>query len=524
MPDLIVRQPRSAPVVVETEYLPARTVEKDAIHRLGQELSDSGDAIEQCIALRAPAKLKRVHQGELQSAAAGATYQYCLFSGSDERYTRWPSKGWILGTVDDLAGLLERASISERVVARSLDILEAGIRDAASRLRCETSDRPEVNARIAATLCQEDGEQTSRMAMAIVANALTFQMMLAGMHDVRTFDALRVSGALLKAPVLREWERILQINYWPIFHVAQEVLAPIPDGISSTLLDSLADVSSQLDAHGVTQSHDIYGRTFQRLISDRKFLATFYTLPASAALLAELAVGMLDTDWSDPEAVAQLRVCDFACGTGTLITAAYQAMLARYRRTGRDDAAIHQRMMEESVFAADIMPAATHLTTSMLSSSHPMTPFERTQVHLLAYGKQEVGTARFALGALDLIHQQYGTGLFENTGIEVHHGKKGAQDIVQPGVGWSRSFALQHQSMDLVIMNPPFTRPTNHEIATVPVPSFAGMGITQMNKAQCRTFSGKYEARSTTPRGTGMPASPPTFLIWLTQKSAQAAC
>ena len=30
--------------------------------------------------------------------------------------------------------------------------------------------------------------------------------------------------------------------------------------------------------------------------------------------------------------------------------------------------------------------------------------------------------------------------------------------------------------MDLVIMNPPFTRPTNHEATDVPVPSFAGLG------------------------------------------------
>ena len=44
------------------------------------------------------------------------------------------------------------------------------------------------------------------------------------------------------------------------------------------------------------------------------------------------------------------------------------------------------------------------------------------------------------------------------------------------GEGWSRTFLLEHESMDLVIMNPPFTRPTNHEATDVPVPSFAGLG------------------------------------------------
>ena len=36
---------------------------------------------------------------------------------------------------------------------------------------------------------------------------------------------------------------------------------------------------------------------FQTLISDRKLLAKFYTLPFSACLLAELAVFKLDRDW-----------------------------------------------------------------------------------------------------------------------------------------------------------------------------------------------------------------------------------
>ena len=479
MPDLIVRNPRGAPVIVETEYAPARTVEQDAAGRLGRTLTGSGAVVEHCVALRVPDSLRRVPQAELDEHAAQATYEYCVLSGdSATKYVRWPSRGWLTGAVDDLASLLENASISERLVAFSLDLLEQGIEEAAAGLRAATADRPAVNADIAEVLCQEDGEQTSRMAMAIVPNALTFQTMLAGAYDVRTLDALRTAGGPLpKAAVVREWDRILDINYWPIFHVAREVLLPIPDGVASLLLDRLAVVSSGLDAHGVTQSHDIYGRTFQRLISDRKFLATFYTLPTSAALLADLAVGLLDVDWSDAKAVTTLRACDFACGTGTLITAAYHAVLARHRRSGGDDAAIHRGMMEHALVAADIMPAATHLTTSMLSSAHPTKPFEQTQVHLLPYGRQgREASVDFALGALDLIRKQHGTGLFENTGIEVHRGKGGRRSVAGEGKGWSDTFLLEHRSMDLVIMNPPFTRPTNHEVTTVPVPSFAGLG------------------------------------------------
>ena len=515
MPDIIVRSPRGAPVVVETEYLPARTVEQDAIQRLGRVLAGSGATIEQCVALRAPAKLQRVPQAELDEHSAQATYEWCLWSaGADDGDdVRWPTRGWITGSVDDLANLLESAAISERVVAYSLNVLEQGIGTAAMQLRDATADRPDVNTRVAEALHQEDGEQTSRMAMAIIANALTFQTMLAGEHGIRTLDELRSAGALPKAPVLREWERILAINYWPIFHVAQQVLLPIPDGPAAQVLGTLADVSGELHAHGVTQSHDIYGRTFQRLISDRKFLATFYTLPASATLLAELAAGLLDTDWSDRETVSGLRACDFACGTGTLITAAYHAMLARHRRTGGDDAALHRDLMEESIYAADIMPAATHLTTSMLSSAHPTTPFERTQVHLLPYGRQPDGTsAEFALGALDLIDQQRGTGLFENTGIKRHHGTEDTRDVAKEGEGWSKTFLLEHESMDLVIMNPPFTRPTNHEATDVAVPSFAGLGNDAEEQGAMSNLLRRIRQQVETPAGHGNAGLASNFL------------
>ena len=49
-------------------------------------------------------------------------------------------------------------------------------------------------------------------------------------------------------------------------------------------------------------------------------------------------------------------------------------------------------------------------------------------------------------------------------------GKTKALDLVPS----QKNFTLADGSLDLVIMNPPFTRPTNHEIADVPVPSFAG--------------------------------------------------
>ena len=154
-----------------------------------------------------------------------------------------------------------------------------------------------------------------------------------------------------------------QHHYYPIFRIASDLLLPIADSTANAVLNRLAQAASDLAGLGATTLHDLSGRMFQRLIADRKFLATFYTLPTSAALLGELAVSRLDavTDWSNPDALTRLQVADLACGTGTLLSAAYRALASRHRRTGGDDQVLHTQMMERALIAADIMPAATHL-------------------------------------------------------------------------------------------------------------------------------------------------------------------
>ena len=87
----------------------------------------------------------------------------------------------------------------------------------------------------------------------------------------------------------------------------------------------------------------------------------------------------LKVDWGNPDAVKALRIADLACGTGALLSAAYRAVASRHRRAGGNDEAIHHEMLEQALVGADIMPAATHLTASMLSSAHPTVTFARTR-------------------------------------------------------------------------------------------------------------------------------------------------
>ena len=477
-PDIVIRPPSGIPVVLETEFEPAHSVEEDAQKRLGKFLQYRGAQIEQTIAVQIPRDLSEVPQEDLEREIEAAEFHYCTYSlQAADMAVRWPATGWLVGSIDDLASCIENVSLSERLLAEGTQILEQSIGDTSGELR-ETAG-PHALEKMAQFLHQEDGEQTSRMAMAIVANALVFHTAIVEAHGIATIDELRIPGRndVSKSRLLECWQHILDnINYYPIFRIASDLLRPIPDGTANEVLNRLAQAASDLAGLGATTLHDLSGRMFQRLIADRKFLATFYTLPTSAALLGELAVARLDaeTEWSDPDALTSLQVADLACGTGALISAAYRALAVRYRRTGGDDQALHQQMMERALIASDIMPAATHLTASMLSSAHPGTTFGRTRVHTLPYGQQSQEKRHtMALGALDLIEDDAAPSLF-GTGTTVAHGT--GADVETEG---SQDMILPRETADLVIMNPPFTRPTNHEKAEVPVPSFAGLSKTE---------------------------------------------
>lgn len=102
----------------------------------------------------------------------------------------------------------------------------------------------------------------------------------------------------------------------------------MPTAESSLLIDGLVRTAGKLLENRLMRSHDLTGAVFQRLIVDRKFLAAFYTTPASAALLVGLAItpDQLPSggQWSSAKDVTALHVADFACGTGTLLSTAYQ--------------------------------------------------------------------------------------------------------------------------------------------------------------------------------------------------------
>ena len=125
-----------------------------------------------------------------------------------------------------------------------------------------------------------DVSQTRRMACGIIANALVFHEHISGMHP-KIEPLAKVCGDGVDNPqgeVLAAWDDILDINYWAIFAIAKDILEQLPSGDAAAILRRLRNTAQSVDATGVDNAHDLTGRIFQRLIADRKYLATFYTV------------------------------------------------------------------------------------------------------------------------------------------------------------------------------------------------------------------------------------------------------
>jgi hypothetical protein len=477
-PDILVVEPHVSPVVIETEIAPATTVEVEALSRLGEKLRKTGRVILSSIAIRFPPTLLSLSGKALREAlSGGAEFEMVLFTGtSSTTASRWPSKGWIGGNAADLSILTQSASVPPDVIEEAANNLVDGVREAAGLLEEMSSANPTAVQKISEHLRQEHGEQTRRMAATILANAFVFHESLAGgpgdLFNVKSIDELRDStGVLRKTEMLSEWRKILKVNYWPIFDIARRILESIPAPNSSPLLNALAITASKLLENRLMRSHDLTGAVFQRLIADRKFLAAYYTTPASAALLAGLAIRLntppVGTSWNDAANMRNLRVADFACGTGTLLSTVYQRIGQLHELAGGSIEELHADMMAHSLVGCDVLPAAAHLTASMLAGAHPTIKYKQSSVLTVGYGRQPDGG--IALGSLDLLDPQRKLEILDITAKAAESMGESEKEI------WG---AIPHSAFHVVIMNPPFTRPTNHEgnRSSVPNPMFAAFG------------------------------------------------
>jgi hypothetical protein len=114
------------PVAIETEVVPAATVESVTLARLGQQVRPTGRTILSSIAVRLPTRLRTRSGALLRSELANANdLGMALYTGSSPSASvRWPHAGWILGSIADLSMLTQSASVPPNMIEAAADHLE----------------------------------------------------------------------------------------------------------------------------------------------------------------------------------------------------------------------------------------------------------------------------------------------------------------------------------------------------------------------------------------------------------------
>jgi len=167
---------------------------------------------------------------------------------------------------------------------------------------------------------------------------------------------------------------------------------------------------------------DLFGRLYHETIppETRKNLGAFYTKPEAAKLLAHLSIDEWDS-----------KVLDPACGSGTLLVEAYKKKAQLAPLTSR--ASLHRIFIEEDIFGTDIMHFAAHMTSTNLTS-------QNLQTHVFPQ--------IFPTNGLDAMIDS-----LSNTSVD----PPSEQQLLTRWLGTLPDVYIP-RDLDLVIMNPPFTR------------------------------------------------------------------
>ncbi len=387
--------------------------------------------------------------------------------------------------------------MSTSLVEEGADVLENGARVIAAIFDSATTGKAAFAKGLSEFLRQETSNQTYRMAATIIVNALVFQDTIAGNEGpLKNINGIykfkEKEGGPSKNDILDEWAEILKVNYWPIFGIARKIVSALPTAIWTSVFEEAFATADRLLSLNLGKNPDLIGIIFQRLISDRRFLATFYTAPSSAALLNGLVVNdkvLGEKSWADPDALSSLKIADFACGTGSLLCAAYAEVRRRIENHGLDSSTVHKQMIEEVLVGCDVLPSATHITASQLSSTFPTVSYEKTKMLTLPFGKLADGGV--ALGALDILETQAVMSTISTSSTKVGANEDESVDAWLALGGES----VEDKSFDIVVMNPPFTRLTGGGGKTNEVsrPLFAAFKTTEIDqKAMSKKFSKLY--------------------------------
>jgi len=282
-------------------------------------------------------------------------------------------------------------------------------------------------------------EQMRKAAAFLLVNQLLFYRLLSKESNAYP----DINEDLIRSPsdLLVYFSKVLEKDYAVIFGF--DVASKIPQEVMDHLRSAIVTIKALTPAK---LPHDIVGRIFHDLIPFdlRKSVAAFYTNNEAAEMLAALAVNDKDD-----------KVADFACGSGTLLVAAYhikQLYLTKERSFTEED---HSRFLQSDITGIDIMPFAAHLAAVNLSLQAPL--YETERVRIAVWDSTDLKPNKSIPALSTELTEAYRRPKLE---MFFEHEPKPQKYLKKGGIslGKEGKAELPLSTVDVTIMNPPFTR------------------------------------------------------------------
>ncbi|MBT0160397.1 hypothetical protein G4O51_10485 [Candidatus Bathyarchaeota archaeon A05DMB-2] len=302
---------------------------------------------------------------------------------------------------------------------------------------------------------KEDVHKLVSTAGLLLVDAMVFHEIIAASHkEVPTLSTF-MSSANLKKELENSWQYIIQnIDYEPVLDISLSILMNLPaSAVVDRELRSLANLSYDIASSRVLLRHDLFGRIYHNLLLGNlvKYNATYYTSLPAARLLGRLLI-ILPSDLnvgSVPPTYngEPFRVVDFACGSGTLLSAIYKEIDARHRLES-DDLKIDELakyLIEEGVWGFDVLHHAIHLAATVLSLHNPVPVSDSNLIALRLGEGKYLGSVNFLSSSV------LGQDMMLPSG-ERHRGQESVS------VTKRETKSIELPSFHVCIMNPPFTR------------------------------------------------------------------
>jgi len=259
---------------------------------------------------------------------------------------------------------------------------------------------------------KEFEQAMKRGAAYLVINQIVFYQILST-EDSLAYTPLKEIHSI---PELQTYfDKVLQHDYRSIFGAKVVLFLPTHS------IEALNSIIRAVDILGLQRiKHDILGKIFHGLIPQalRKRIAAYYTSNAAAQLLAEICVENKDEKVFDP-----------ACGSGTLLVAAYRRKKELYSHSSEN---VHKKILSQ-LLGGDISIFAAHLAAIHLALQEPLSYTDEVHVILGDF---------FGLSPKKTVLDWF------NQSKRVK--KVSAEEI--------KDSEFNLPFVDLIIMNPPFTR------------------------------------------------------------------